>query len=643
VITLDLEESRFQGGPPNITAEIQGRMLYDTRIAGAASTGDNSNPALVIRDFLLAPWGFEVQSADIDETYCNAAANACDANISLDVGGTVTTGQDTYTCNGSFTTDQSPEAILEELTECMAGTVVYGAQWQINAGVWTTPVMDLTDDDLNGIIEVLQSDTGTEDLFNGVRGQLVVRGAQTPSDFNPYQNATFASDDGRDLWTNVSLPFTDNLARARNLSRIFVERNRAGQVIRYPAKLRAWVLQVGDRVTVTSTEYGFSAKTYRVTDWQFDVSSAVVLTLQEDDATIYDLADAAVADPTPNTDLPNPWTVDAITGLACASGDAHAIRRADGSIVPRVRVQWTAITDSQVIEGGRVVVRWRRNSDVTWLRVPDVLVTDRRAWIDGAKEGDRIIVQVFAINKYGARGDADSEAHTVTGKIGDPSNVSGFAGTVGKTKITWSWDRPTDADYDETELRSGGTNWATATFEWRGKATRYQQAITAAGSYTMRARHYDKSGNDSATTATDTVTVDAEDADEVQPFAVGVVDYQVASGIAANARFRLNRDGTIEQKVGSGSWTSAGDWFVPSGGTPGDDYRIRATITGAALTTGTVNTWLALTTAREFHNTQVVVGGVSEHETNITITIAANGSDVPLAVGTGFLLAGYEA
>jgi hypothetical protein len=75
-------------------------------------------------------------------------------------------------------------------------------------------------------------------------------------------------------------------------------------IIRYPAKLRAWPLQIGDRVTVTSTEYGFSAKTFRVTDWQFGLGTAVQLTLQEDAAAVYDLAVAATADPAPNTALP---------------------------------------------------------------------------------------------------------------------------------------------------------------------------------------------------------------------------------------------------------------------------------------------------------------------------------------------------
>jgi hypothetical protein len=271
-----------------------------------------------------------------------------------------------------------------------------------------------------------------------------------------------------------------------------------------------------------------------------------------------------------------------------------------------------------------------------------VLVTDRRAWIDGAKEGDRIIVQAYAVNKYGARGDADSEAHTVTGKTGDPSDVASFAGTVGKTKITWSWDRPADADYDETELRSGGSGWSTATFEWRGKATRYQQAITAAGSYTMRARHFDKSGNDSASTASATVTVDADEADEVRAFSAGAADPQVASGIAANAYIKLLRDGTVQTKVGTGSWTAAGEWHTPSGGTPGDDYQVRATVTGSALNSGTVNAWQALSTDREWNLRQAVSGGYSEKIADLQFVLAANSDTKPLATGFGFLFASYD-
>ena len=163
VLSLDLENTRFLGGPPNVTADISGRLLFDTR---TGATAWSQNNALIVRDFLTAEWGFNCLAADIDTTYCNAAANACDVPISLTVGTTTTTGQPTYTCNGSFTTGDSREGVLADMCESMAGFATYGAKWLIQAGAWTGPVRALTDDDLDGQIEVVQGGAGMDEIFN---------------------------------------------------------------------------------------------------------------------------------------------------------------------------------------------------------------------------------------------------------------------------------------------------------------------------------------------------------------------------------------------------------------------------------------------------------------------------------------------
>ena len=75
VVTLDLEEPRWQGGPPQMTFDVSGKLLYDPR---TAATAWSNNPALVARDWLISAWGYSVDSADIDDTACNAAANACE-------------------------------------------------------------------------------------------------------------------------------------------------------------------------------------------------------------------------------------------------------------------------------------------------------------------------------------------------------------------------------------------------------------------------------------------------------------------------------------------------------------------------------------------------------------------------------------
>lgn len=494
IVTLDLETQRFQGGPPGITFRVRGRRVFDTR---TSTTAYSTNPALCIRDYLTSKWGFEVPTAGVDTAFCNAAANACDALISLDVGGVVTTNQPTYTLNGVVTTEDSKESVLEDMCEAMAGYAVYGATWQIIAGAWTAPVMDLADADLVGQIEIVQADVGTEDLFNGVRGTYIGAGKSSPTDFDSYQNATFVTADGQELWADITLPFTDNKARARNLARIFVERNRNGQVIRYPAKLRAWPLQVGDRVRVTSAEYGWTLKTYRVTDWQFGITSPVLLTLQEDAAAAWDLADAATADPTPNTDLPNPNVVQSIAGLAAASGSTELIRQGDGTITTRVRVSWSAMTDAYVTDGGgRLQIVWRRHfldAVNTWQQL-EVPGTETRAFIVGAAEGDLITIGVRAINSLGRVGNTSWIQHVVVGKTAPPVDVTGLAavGVGGGIQITWAQNE--EIDYYTTELRFGAS-WAAGTVITQVAGSQFFWSRTSTAGVTIWARHQDTSGN----------------------------------------------------------------------------------------------------------------------------------------------------
>jgi hypothetical protein len=508
-ITMDLDDKRFQGDPTSFfTFDVSGRKVYDPR-TGVTAWSDNN--ALCTRDWLTNPWGYDVTDADIDDTYTNAAANACDVSITLNDGNGGYTGA-TFTCNGCFTTDQAKEAVLDDLEESMAGAVVYGAKWQIMAGAWTAPVTlpgggGLTDDDLDGQIDIVQAGAPMDELINGLRGTYVpytvpvgtASGYQangshavnattialdtgsgtipagnsvsfagddnlyevttgisapgsiviqspgllravadntavsvyatpkaTPVDFRPpYQNSTFVTADGVELWSDLTLPFTNRPARCRNIARILVERNRSSLVIRYPAKLRAWPLQVGDRITVNSTEYGFVDKVFRVTDWNFGLTSPVLLTLQEDAEDIYDLADAATADPTPNTALPNPRSVSALAGLAASSSSSTSLKSNAGVLVPRVSVTWTRTTDRYVVEGGHIEVMWR-DGTTPWVR-QDEPGDANGAYIVGPKHGDRLVIKIRAVNGTGDKGPWSVVAHTVSGatSIGAPQLADG--------------------------------------------------------------------------------------------------------------------------------------------------------------------------------------------------------------------------
>lgn len=417
VLTLDLTDPRFQGGPPNALADISGKLLFDGR---TDTTAYSENPALCVRDHLRSVTGYDVDDTlDIDDAMANTTATACDVAISLttNVGGSpVTVSAPKYTCNGAFTTNDSPEAVLEELVEAMAGDITYGARWVMSAGVWVAPVMDLDEDDLHGQIEILQCGAGLDELFNGVRASYIAALTSTPTDVDPpYRNATFAAADGEDLWVDAAYPFTSNATRCNNLSRIKTERARAAMTVLFPAKLGAFRLQVGDRVTVTSAEYGWTAKTFIVTDWAFSLTSAVLLTLKEDTEDIYDLADAANADPTPNTNLPNADSVATVSGLAAASGAAHALLQADGTSTTRVYVSWTAVTDAYVADGaGHIEVRWHGHANTTWV-TQRAAGRDTGTYIVGARNGDRLTIEVRAVNGLDRRSNAAVLMHVVVG------------------------------------------------------------------------------------------------------------------------------------------------------------------------------------------------------------------------------------
>lgn len=444
VITLDLEDPRFQGGLPNITAEGSWARVYDPRkdstVPGGSGTHRADDPstwewsdnnALCTADWLASELGYGVSMAeDINAAYLIAAANACDVTMSLDDGAGAYSGKH-YTCNGAFTSDDNREQVLQDLEESMAGVAVPAGQWCVMAGAWTPPVAALGDADLAGSIEVLQADTATDDLINSARGRYIAAGKSQPSDANPpYSNPVLvAADEGVPLWTGYTFPFTNSNARVRNLLRINVERKRSGLTIQYPAKLRHWGLQVGERLSVSSSTYGFDAKTFRITDRRTTQKAPVIFTLQEDAAEIWDEADAATADPTPNTGLPDPYTVAPVASLAAASGDANLLRTADGTIVPQVLLSWAAITDSYVVPRGRILVRWRLSGSLNWQALAPLPGDATQATISGVKEGDSIVAEVVVRNALAQLSEPAYEGHFVTGKtttveVANASNVT---------------------------------------------------------------------------------------------------------------------------------------------------------------------------------------------------------------------------
>ena len=73
---------------------------------------------------------------------------------------------------------------------------------------------------------------------------------------------------------------------------------------------------------------------------------------------------------------------------------------------------------------------------------------------------------------------------------------------------------------------------------------------------------------------------------------------QFVSGGSGNAGVEFQSDGDIVAVSGTPS-SALGDWIDPKSSAPGD-YEIRATLISGTVTSGTIGTWQALTSNRQW-------------------------------------------
>lgn len=498
VVTLNQFFERFQGGMPQITAKIRGKKVLDVR---TGQTQYSRNPALILADFLMSRAGYGAQLAQIDQAALISAANACDQQV---YGPEAVTDVENYggsralyVCDGMFRTDQDRDSTRQSIEDCMAGVSLESAGvWRIQAGSWASPVMALTDDDMLASVSVTQAANSSALRFNGARGTYVnaARGGN-PEDFKPYFNPTFLALDGKEKVADIPLTFTTSHVRCQQLARVRVERSRGGFTVRFSPKMRAWKLQPGDRITLSSGLYGFTNKTFRITDWSYAAEAPLTLLAEEDEASFYDLADEVKADPSPNTNLPNPFAaVEPPQNLDVVSEEIQQ----SGTLVYRARAFWDQSTEAQVLLGGSVRVEWRRNLPEEPWQTRELPGDATETFFSSLEVGAEYEVRV----RFQSRWAVSSFAriyYVFTGKSRAPEDVAELTLTVEVDGIYARWASPAGLDlldWSVSEVRVGPT-WEAGVQLWRGKATVANLGWLEAGERAIWVVHRDREGRES--------------------------------------------------------------------------------------------------------------------------------------------------
>lgn len=552
LVDLEYDQDAFPSGVPQISAVIRGAKVTDRR---TGVTAWSQNPAVIADDWARYSQGGGAQDSELVASSFIAAANACDVShafSSTNADGTVTsTTRPMYTCNIVCRTDANPSDTLSAIVESMAGGWAWtGGQLRVRAGAYSAPVATLTESWCGGQGDIdIIANAARNDLIN-VYVPTIANEAQAyvAAPVPRVAADAYISLDGGELPRDINLEGVTDADHAQHICGVLLRDQRQGLTGTIPCNLSAYPIEVFDTIALDLPRFGFSGKTVMVTGWQFSQTGGVILTWKETDASIFD-PDAGFtrSDAAPNTQLANPFYVPTLSLNTPLSGTAQLLKQADGTIVSRILVSWSAVQDAGVLNGGTIEIRYGLATlpSSQW-QVVTVPGTDTRVYLDGVQDGAIYVISARCRNKLVTGDWSTLLAHKVVGKTAAPTTPSGFAFADAPGGSMLTWNANTDTDYLESRLAMGST-YAGATELWRGSANSFFWLQATAGTYTVWLTHRDTSGNVS-TPVSLSVVVSAASASLVQ------IEYSVDGSTGWHTTFTTG-DIYMRQRVGStGTW-----------------------------------------------------------------------------------------
>lgn len=528
VVDMRWNDSAFPSGIPAVSAVVRGAKLYDPR---TGVTAWSQNPALCARYLALHPWGGAAEADEIDDNAVIAAANACDVSHTYTDSNGVSTTRPIYTCSYVASTEVSNDTHMNELINAMSGEWGWaGGRIRVRAGVYTAPVAHITDDWLGPGQRQINPGPGQADLVN-IMVPTIADSAQdrVSTPIAPVRAEAYITADGQELPTDVTLQAVEFAPQAQHVCAIRLRAMRQGMTLQWPVNMRGFVLELFDVITLTSSRYGFTTKPFEVMGWSFNLQGGIQLTLKETGASIYQPDDVFPAnDPEPNTSLPKPWLVGAIENLQAFSGNDELLLQSDGTVVSRVRLTYDAIEDEAITGGGKIEVQYS-GPDGIW-QTQEFDGSSEEVFLQGLQDGSAYVIRARARSSLAAGDWSDTIAHTVIGKTGRPSDVTGLTATKVTGGVRYRWNRSSDQDRRATELRIGAL-WSSAAplAQVPEPDAEFIMPWPADGTYVVLAKRVDTTGNESLTAAAVSVTVAGQeiaiDSDQILDHAATDVQY----------------------------------------------------------------------------------------------------------------------
>lgn len=493
-VRLKFDADAFPNGVPTITAKVQGKKVYDP---DSATTAFSANPALCLRDYLISS-GI-ADAAEINDDLFVAAASACDDPVALAAGGTETR----YTCNGSFTSEISPQDAINNLLASMGGMVWYSqGVWGCKAAVVATSTLELDENDLRSKLSV-STRNSRRDAFNKVTG--IYKGAETNYYESSYPSVTSQEfvdvDGGLESSSELNLPFTNTSTMAQRIAKIALYRNREQLKISGVFGLNALSCGVGDIVKITNERLGFAEKDFEVVEWSFAVTNELTLeiamTLQEISANVFLPYADETAFESNNTTLLSPFYVPDVAVTL-----SQQYRVANETVV-NVLVVETTSSESAFIDAVEVQFKTSGETEYTVLGIGDLgkfEILNIDTPVVGQTEQIIYDVRARAFNSLGVKGLFTGISKIIEADTTGPQQPANFVHQLSSGTIFFKWEAVPDLDLSYYELYHSPNT--TATFgdgtvnQVIAKIARPATSVTyPALSGTFFLEPYDKTGN----------------------------------------------------------------------------------------------------------------------------------------------------
>jgi hypothetical protein len=433
-------------------------------------TGDGvkvSSTATVPSPLVAGTTYYAIKATDTSYQLATTLANAY-AGVAIDLT-SAGSGQHTlaqvnyaaYACDGTIDTNQTAyDNVRALLTACRGMLVFSGGKYRLVLDVATTASsFGFTESNITGSWVISQA--GKRAKYNRVTAGFYNPAKKWQPDLAMVESTALrATDNGLILEAKIDLPFTANSYRAQNIGQLTLNQSRYGLVVKFSAFQEGLRCEVGDVVPITHSTPGWSAKLFRIMQIEIKDNDEVYVVAREYSASVYTQAVLSPAAVIAQSNLPDPFSVPAVLGLTLASGTSELLRLADGSVISRIRVGWTAPTEAYA-QKGQVEVQTQATTDLGWSPVDVVAAELGVAWVSPVQDGASYNVRIRAINSIGVRGAWSQGTVQVVGKTAPPSDVPWLR--LDGERLTWG--PVTDIDLAGYRVRwqpGGSRSWSDA-------------------------------------------------------------------------------------------------------------------------------------------------------------------------------------